>query len=103
MPHSRILIHFVWTTKNRYPFLTAEKKIAIQKHIMSNAVAKGIFIIAINCHLDHVHCLVSLGNKQNPSDVMRMIKGESSFWINKQNLYRIKFGWQDEFYAISIG
>ena len=34
---------------------------------------------------------------------MRMIKGESSFWINKQNLYRSRFEWQDEFYAISVG
>ena len=32
-----------------------------------------------------------------------MIKGESSFWINKNNLTTQKFAWQDEYLAIGIG
>ena len=31
-----------------------------------------------------------------------MIKGESSFWINKEGLTKSKFEWQDEYYAISV-
>jgi REP element-mobilizing transposase RayT len=34
---------------------------------------------------------------------MQKIKGESSFWINKNKLTRLKFEWQDDFYAVSIG
>ena len=34
---------------------------------------------------------------------MQKIKGESSFWINKRNLTRLKFQWQDDYYAVSIG
>jgi putative transposase len=47
--------------------------------------------------------LISLGGKQNISDIMQKIKGESSFWINKNKLTRQKFEWQDDFYAVSIG
>jgi len=31
-----------------------------------------------------------------------MIKGESSFWINKEGLTKSKFEWQDEYYAVSV-
>ena len=33
---------------------------------------------------------------------MQLIKGESSFWINKNNLTKMKFEWQDEYYAVSV-
>ena len=34
---------------------------------------------------------------------MQSIKGESSFWINKNKLTGLKFEWQDDYYAVSIG
>ena len=34
---------------------------------------------------------------------MNLMKGESWFWINKQKLTKQKFGWQDEYFAVSIG
>ena len=33
---------------------------------------------------------------------MQLIKGESSFWINKQQLTKQKFEWQDEYFAVSV-
>jgi len=44
-----------------------------------------------------------MGGKQNISEIMQKIKGESSFWINRNRLTRVKFEWQDDFYAVSIG
>ena len=33
---------------------------------------------------------------------MQLIKGESSFWVNQHKLTRIKFQWQDEYFAVSV-
>jgi REP element-mobilizing transposase RayT len=33
---------------------------------------------------------------------MQLIKGESSYWINKNNLIQQKFEWQDEYFAVSV-
>jgi len=44
-----------------------------------------------------------LGSNQTVSEIMQKIKGESSFWINKNKLTRLKFEWQDDFYSVSIG
>ncbi len=72
------------------------------EHIRANAKQKGIYIDFINGYLDHVHCLISLGTDQTIKEVMQLIKGESSFWINKNNLTKTKFAWQDEYFVVSV-
>lgn len=102
MPFVKVWIHFVWSTKNRHPFLTDEIRTKVFQHIQENARQKEIHIDFINGYTDHVHCLISLGTDQTLENIMRLIKGESSFWINKNNLCKMKFGWQDEYFAVSV-
>jgi REP element-mobilizing transposase RayT len=103
MPFVKVYIHFVWSTKNRYPYLnTNELRVKVWNHIRENAKAKGIFIDFINGYTDHCHCLISLGTDQTIQKVMQLIKGESSFWINKNKLTIDKFEWQDEYFAVSV-
>ncbi len=33
---------------------------------------------------------------------MQLTKGESSHWINKNNLCRQKFEWQNDYFAVSV-
>ena len=33
---------------------------------------------------------------------MQLIKGESSFWINKNGLCKEKFAWQDDYFVVSV-
>ena len=103
MPFVKVYIHFVWSTKNRYPFLdNKELRTKVWKHIQDNAQKKGIFVDFVNGYADHCHCLVSLGVDQTIQKVMQLIKGESSYWINKHGLTTEKFEWQDEYFAVSV-
>ena len=102
MPYARVWIHFVWSTKNREPHLVDSMRQKVFQHIKSNAKEKGIYMDCVNGHVDHVHCLVSLGTEQTIAKVMQLIKGESAFWVNKQNLIKSKFEWQDEYFAVSV-
>lgn len=103
MPHVSVYVHFVWSTKNREPFLNSkELRQQVWQHMRDNAKEKGIFIDFINGYSDHCHCLVSLGVDQSIQKVMQMIKGESSFWINKHQLTTRKFEWQTEYFAVSV-
>ena len=67
-----------------------------------NAIIKEIFLDSINGYSEHVHCLISLNKTQSISDVAQLIKGESSFWINKNKLTSNKFMWQDDYWAVSV-
>jgi putative transposase len=103
MPFIKVYIHFVWSTKNREPSLnTKEKRQMVWQHIRENAKEKDIFIDCINGYSDHCHCLVSLGVDQTIQKLMHLIKGESSFWINKHKITEQKFEWQDEYFAVSV-
>nr|WP_320110502.1 transposase [Draconibacterium orientale] len=39
--------------------------------------------------------------EQNIAKVIQLLKGESSYWINKENLGK-NFKWADEYFAVSI-
>ena len=103
MPFVKVYIHFVWSTKNRQPFLhSKELRFKVWNHIKENAKEKGIFIDFINGYSDHCHCLISLTVDQTIQKTMQVIKGESSFWINKNKLTQSKFEWQDEYFAVAV-
>src|SRR5689334_15068887 len=93
MSHINVWLHFVWSTKNRKPLLTDDIRPQIFQHIRENALKKDIFIDYINGYVDHAHCLISFGPEQTLKEIMQLIKGESSHWINKNKLCREKFAW----------
>lgn len=71
-------------------------------HIKENVAKKGIFVDYVSGHRDPCHCLVSLGENQTLSKTVQVIKGESSYSINQNNLCKTKFEWQAEYYAVSV-
>ena len=103
MPFVKVYIHLVWSTKNRVPYLNSkELRLKVWNHIRENAQKKEIFVDFINGYSDHCHCLISLGVDQTIQNILQLLKGESSFWINKNKLTKEKFEWQDEYFAVSV-
>ncbi|OFX18335.1 MAG: transposase [Bacteroidetes bacterium GWA2_31_9] len=102
MPYIKIWIHAVWSTYNREPFLNEEVRPKVFEHIKDNAKSKGIYLDEINGYSDHVHCTISMNAEQNIATIMNLLKGESSYWINKNKLINFNFGWQDEYFAVSV-
>lgn len=102
MPYAKVMIHFIWSTKNRTPIISKDLKPLLLSHIKENSLTKNIFIDTLNCVEDHIHLLISLGTEQTISKIAMLIKGESSFWANKQKVIKNKFEWQDEYIALSV-
>ena len=71
-------------------------------HVMENVERTGVYIDFINGYLEHVHCLISLGTGQNIDKILMLLKGESSYWINKNKILHMKFEWQDKYFAASV-
>ncbi|UJH92376.1 IS200/IS605 family transposase [Antarcticibacterium sp. 1MA-6-2] len=103
MSYVRVWVHLVFATKYRYPYFnSAELRKQIFEHIKANGREKEIWIDAVNGYEDHVHILFSLGREQTISKVAQLLKGESSFWINKNQLTKKKFLWQDDYWAAGV-
>jgi len=103
MAYVKNWLHCVWGTKNRYPFLKGSIKNELLSHIRANANEKGIYIDFINGHVQHIHCLIRLSPDQTLAKVIQLIKGESSFWMNKTGMTSNKFEWAVEYFAASVG
>ena len=102
MPFIKVMLHYIWSTKHRHPIISKELKPLLLSHIKENSIKKGIFIDSLNCVEDHIHLLISLGGEQTISKIAMLIKGESSFWVNREELINQKFEWQDEYIALSV-
>ena len=99
----RIWVHMVFTTYKSTPFFNSmEIRNVIFNHIAENAKEKNIWLDCVGGHKQHVHGLISLRKDQTMSDIAQLIKGESSFWINKNNIVQGKFAWQDDYWAVSV-
>lgn len=99
----RIWVHLVFSTKYRKPLLNSlEIREIMFEHIAQNAKKKDIWLDRVGGYSDHAHCLISLGRNQSMSEVAQLIKGESSYWINKSGLLKNQFVWQDDYWAVSV-
>lgn len=99
----RVWVHMVFSTKNRYPFLRPpEIRNEVFNHISENAKKKNVFLEAVGGYKEHVHCLISLNREMSISKTAQLIKGESSFWINKEKLISEHFKWQDDYWAVGV-
>ena len=96
------MLHYIWATKNRLPIISKELKQPLISQIKENSINKGIYIDTLNCVDNHIHLLVSPGSEQTISKIAMLIKGESSFWVNKQKIINQNFEWQDEYIALSV-
>ena len=75
-------------------------KDALCQHIWEYSKGKSIHLINVNVWLDRFISLA--GGRQNIATIMNLIKGESSYWANKNLNWPEKFGWQDDYFAVSV-
>lgn len=51
---------------------------------------------------DHVHTLVDLPTSLSIEDLVQLLKGSSSHWINCSNIVQAKFAWGRGYAAFSV-
>jgi putative transposase len=89
-------------TQNRRRFLTSDIRTKVIEHIRANAESKNIYVHCVNGHEDHLHLLFTLNTDTSLAKTLQLIKGESSYWINKNRLTVDRFEWAEEYYACSV-
>jgi len=104
MGHSlcKVYVHFVWTTKNRERLLPPSARTRLYEHLFKNARENSILIEALNVQPEHVHLLVNLSRTSAIEELAKLLKGESSHWINHNNVIPEKFSWQTGYGAFSV-
>ena len=104
MPHSisKIWIHAVWATKERMPLLHGPIENLVYSFMRDEFEKLDSPSRIINGMPDHVHCLFSLSRKKSISEIIKQIKGSSSYFINHHDLLTENFAWQTGYAAFSV-
>lgn len=97
---SRIIVHLVFSTKNREPLIASQHREKMFKYLGGTLNALGCPVIRIGGMADHVHLLFVLGRTCSVSKVVEEVKKESSKWA-KIHLHPA-FYWQHGYGAFSV-
>ena len=98
---TQIHIHCVFAVKYRQSMINKDWKERLHQYITCIVQNHKHKMIAINSMPDHIHMLFGMRPDQSLSDLMRMVKGDSSEWVNANKITRSKFKWQKGFGAFS--
>ena len=99
--YTQLYIHFVFAVKYREAIIEEKWEGRLQKYITGVVQNNGHKLLAINTMPDHLHLFVGLNPKQSISELMKLIKGDSSEFINKEGFTKRKFYWQEGYGAFS--
>lgn len=99
--YTQLYVQFVFAVQNRTPLIKEDIRVPIEKYMYGIITQMKHKMLAIYCMPDHCHILVGMHPSHSVSDLARMIKSNSSKWINAEKLTRPTFRWQEGYGAFS--
>lgn len=106
MPQSlaKILVHTVFSTKDRRPFLR-DQALREELHrymggILTNHDCQPLIVGGVE---DHVHILSTLARTCQASEMVKEVKRGSSLWLKTKDPGLGDFAWQNGYGIFSIG
>lgn len=99
--YTQLYIHCVFAVKYRSATLNPIWDERLRLYITATVQNNGHKMLAINNMPDHLHLFIGLNPKQSISELLRLVKGDSSEWINKNGFVVNKFHWQEGYGAFS--
>ena len=99
---SNVLLHLIFSTKNRQPFIDSNIENELHAYMSSICIANGCHVHKIGGVEDHVHLFVNLSRTVSISNLLEEIKRNSSKWIKTKGQNYQNFLWQKGFGAFSV-
>ena len=101
---AKILVHTVFSTKDRRPFLR-DKPLRDELHrylggIMTNLDCQPVIVGGVE---DHVHLLCALSRTCDAAAMVKEVKRGSSLWLKTKSPDLADFAWQNGYGIFSIG
>jgi len=98
------LVHIVFSTKNRSPFLS-DKNVREEMHAYLGGTCNNLDcpVLTVGGVADHVHILCALSRNLPIAKVVGDMKRGSSKWIKTKGRMLTKFAWQNGYGVFSVG
>lgn len=102
MPQSlaNILIHAIWSTKERRPLITDDARAGLHGYIAGILKNLESSALIINSVADHVHILCQLSKNLAACKLIEEVKKSSSKWMKENGVQ--EFAWQSGYGVFSV-
>lgn len=101
--HSNILIHLIWRTKDRHPWLKSGLREKAHAFLAGAVRQLDCEAYRVGGVADHVHLSVRLSRTLSVANLVKEIKTASSKWLKEQAPEFTGFHWQLGYGAFSVG
>ena len=91
---TQIYIHYVFIAKVRFEYFKTDYKKKVYPYLIGIAKEYKCYVHAINGGVDHIHILMSLPAVVSVAEMAKLLKANSSRFINQEKLYPFRFEWQ---------
>ena len=98
--YTNLLYHIVFSTKDRAPLITENLKEELYKYTSGIIRDEGGVNLEIGGIEDHIHLLAKFKASVSVSDMLRLIKANSSKWANERT--QGEFAWQEGYAAFTV-
>jgi putative transposase len=104
MPHTytNVLVHIIFGTKDRRPCIDANLRARLFAYMGGALPEIGAAPLIVNGTDDHTHQLVGVPAARSVSDVVRIMKANSSKWVHEEFPDQFAFAWQSGYAAFSV-
>jgi len=105
MPQSLsfLLVHIVFSTKNRSPLLREELRKKLFVYLATVARDNRCECYRVGGVADHVHLALRISRTTHVSELVKQLKVNSSVWVKDNFSNSAKFAWQRGYGAFSVG
>ncbi len=100
--YTKLIYHIIFSTKDREPLITPGLRDNLYSYIGGIIRAQEGMLHAIGGTPDHVHLVVRIKPDVSVSEIVRLVKANSSKWVNEQADRAGRFGWQSGYGAFSV-
>ena len=98
--YHKLYVHIIWTTKNKEAMINKDIENSISAITKEKCRKFNSTLIAMGNTEDHIHLLFTINPDTKISEIVKEIKGSTSFFVNQkmnQNLF-----WQNGYGALSV-
>lgn len=100
--YTKLLVHCVWSTKDRDPLISRNLETGLWRVMAGIAARNGMHALRVGGIEDHVHVLLELPKTVALAKAIQLLKGGSSHWMNREQRVPCRFAWQDGYGGFSV-
>lgn len=100
---SQVVVHVIFSTKNREPWLNAKVRPELFAYLATVARNAGCECQRVGGVSDHVHLAIGLSRTLTLAVLVEELKTSSSKWLKTKAPQLAGFGWQRGYGAFSVG